>query len=363
MDLSLTRLGGSLEVPVVQELAKGSLTQLPERYVHPDQEPPTIGSLPSQIPVIDFQTLILCGEDEANNPELKKLHHACKDWGFFQLINHGVSSSLVEEVKVGIQEFFKLPVEEKKKFKQEAGDIEGYGQAFVVSEEQKLDWADLFYMVTLPTHLRKPHLFPNLPLPFRNTIEAYSAELKTLAVKILGFMAKALKMQEGEMEGLFEEGMQSMRMNYYPPCPQPELAIGLSPHSDGIGLTILLQVNEVEGLQIRKDGVWIPVMPLPNAFVVNVGDMLEIVTNGIYSSIEHRAVVCSEERLSIATFLSAKIDGDLGPAPSLLTAEAPARYKRMAVTDFFRVFFSQKLHGKSHLDAMRTLQAREGQST
>ncbi|XAR66646.1 Thebaine 6-O-demethylase [Bertholletia excelsa] len=366
MDLiSSTRLGGSLEVPVVQELAKGSLTQLPERYVHPDQEPPTIGSLPSQIPVIDFQTLILCGDDGANRaqeaaPCLRRLGLLS---GNYLLINHGVSFSLVEEVKVGIQEFFKLPLEEKKKFKQEAGDIEGYGQAFVVSEEQKLDWADLFYMVTLPTHLRKPHLFPNLPLPFRNTIEAYSAELKTLAVKILGFMAKALKMQEGEMEGLFEEGMQSMRMNYYPPCPQPELAIGLSPHSDGTGLTIFLQVNEVEGLQIRKDGMWIPVMPLPNAFIVNVGDMLEIVTNGIYSSIEHRAVVCSEERLSIATFLSAKIDGDLGPAPSLLTAEAPARYKRMAVTDFFRVFFSQKLHGKSHLDAMRILQAREGQST
>ena len=73
----------------------------------------------------------------------------------------------MEKVKAEIQEFFNLPVEEKRKFWQQPGQIEGFGQAFVVSEEQKLDWADLFFMVTLPPHLRKPHLFPKLPLPFR----------------------------------------------------------------------------------------------------------------------------------------------------------------------------------------------------
>ena len=78
-----------------------------------------------------------------------------------------MSISLLENVKLGVQEFFNLPMEEKKKFSQQTGDIEGFGQAFVVSEEQKLDWADLFYMITLPVHLRKPHLFPKLPLPFR----------------------------------------------------------------------------------------------------------------------------------------------------------------------------------------------------
>ena len=101
-------------------------------------------------------------------------------------------------------------------------------------------------------------------------------ELKKLAMKLLSLMAKALKMKDEEMRDVFEEGMQSMRMNYYPPCPKPDLAIGLSPHSDGTGLTILLQGNEMEGLQIKKDGMWIPVTPLPGAFVVNIGDMLEV---------------------------------------------------------------------------------------
>ena len=87
---------------------------------------------------------------------------------FAQLINHGVSTSLVEKVKVGIKELFNLAMEEKKKLWQLPGDLEGFGQAFVVSEEQKLDWGDMFYMLTLPTRLRKPHLFPKLPLPFRS---------------------------------------------------------------------------------------------------------------------------------------------------------------------------------------------------
>jgi len=85
-----------------------------------------------------------------------------------QLINHGVSTSLVEKVKRGAQDFFNLPIEEKKKLGQREGEgVEGYGQAFVVSEEQKLEWADMFFMLTLPPHLRKPYLFPNIPLPFR----------------------------------------------------------------------------------------------------------------------------------------------------------------------------------------------------
>jgi isopenicillin N synthase-like dioxygenase len=66
-------------------------------------------------------------------------------------------------------------------------------------------------------------------------------------------------------------------MNYYPPCPQPENVIGLNPHSDAAALTILLQANEIEGLQIRKDGQWISIKPLADAFVINVGDIFEVI--------------------------------------------------------------------------------------
>ncbi|KAJ4703756.1 2-oxoglutarate (2OG) and Fe(II)-dependent oxygenase superfamily protein [Melia azedarach] len=346
-------LGSSLPVPWVQELAKKPLTAVPPRYVRPDQDPPFISEVNSsaQIPVIDMQKLL---SGEYMDSELKKFDHACKDWGFFHLINHEVSSLLVEKVKQHIQEFFNLPMEEKKKYWQLPGDIEGFGQAFVVSEEQKLDWGDMFYMVTLPTHLRKPHPFPKLPLPFRDTMEAYSSELRNLALRILDQMAKALRMNPSDMRDLFEEGKQGMRMNYYPPCPQPELAIGLSSHSDAAGLTILLQLNEMEGLQIKKDGKWVPVKPLPGAFIINIGDCLETVSNGIYRSVEHRATVNSKkERLSIATFYSPKLNGEMGPAPSLVTPETPALFRRIGMADFYKGYFSRELRGKSYLDVIR----------
>ena len=107
-------------------------------------------------------------------------------------------------------------------------------------------------------------------------MECYFAELQKLAMMLLGFMVRALKLEKGEMEELFDDGMQSVRLTYYPPCPQPERVVGLTPHSDASGITILLQVNGVDGLQIKKDGVWIPVSFLPDVLVVNVGDILEV---------------------------------------------------------------------------------------
>ncbi|KAJ0018183.1 hypothetical protein Pint_10101 [Pistacia integerrima] len=133
----------SLPVPSVQELVKEPLTTIPPRYVRPHQDPPFVSNATSlpQVPVIDLKKLL---SGDLTDSELDKLHRACKEWGFFQLINHGVSSSLVEKAKIETQEFFNLPMEEKKKYWQKAGDVEGFGQAFVMSEEQKLDWADMF---------------------------------------------------------------------------------------------------------------------------------------------------------------------------------------------------------------------------
>ncbi|KAJ9564868.1 hypothetical protein OSB04_000834 [Centaurea solstitialis] len=94
-----------------------------------------------------------------------------------------------------------------------------------------------------------------------------------------------------------------------------------------------------------------PVKPLKDAFIVNIGDILEILTNGIYKSIEHRATVNSENaRLSIATFLGPKMDGDLGPAPSLITADTQPRFTRVSVTDFLKNFLSKELKSKTNVE-------------
>jgi isopenicillin N synthase-like dioxygenase len=110
----------------------------------------------------------------------------------------------------------------------------------------------------------------------RETMEAYLKELQKLAMTLLEHLGKALMIEMREMKEMFDDGMQSVRITYYPPCPQPEQVMGITPHSDATGITILHQVNGVEGLQLKKDGVWIPVNFHPDAFVVNVGDVLEV---------------------------------------------------------------------------------------
>lgn len=349
----VVNFGKSLLVPSVQELVKKqqkAITSIPSRYVRHDQEDCTVHQSCLSVPVIDLHKL-LHPESEL---ELHKLHSACQHWGFFQVINHGVSTKLLETFKSEVTKFFQLPMEEKKKLWQQPDNHEGFGQLFVVSEDQKLDWSDMFYITTLPPNLRRPELFDKLPLQIRETMEAYIAAMKELAMMLLNQMARALGMGEGEMVKLFSEGVQSIRMNYYPPCPEPRKAIGFTPHSDADALTILFQLNDTQGLQVRKDGNWVPVTPLPDAFVVNIGDIMEVVSNGTYRSIEHRATVNStKERLSVATFYSSNLDSELGPAQSIVGPHNPPVFRREPIEEYFKGFFARKLNGKSYLDIMR----------
>ncbi|PHT36645.1 Protein SRG1 [Capsicum baccatum] len=354
-EAKLRKLGrGPLKAPNVQELAKQQLATIPPQYIQDNVEKTSYynsSMLLPQIPVIDMEQL-LHGHD--HDSELDRLHFACKEWGFFQVVNHGVSISLMEKLKSEIQAFFDLPLEEKKKFEQQEGSIEGFGHDFVFSEEQKLDWIDLFYITTLPVYLRQPHLFPRLPLSLRDTLEAHSQEFKNLAISILNQMAKALKMDEKEMRDLYTDGMQLLRMNYYPPCPEPDRTYGLNPHSDTDALTILMHLNKTEGLQVRKDNTWVPVKSLPNALTVNIGDMMEILSNGVYKSIEHRVIVNSKERrLSLATFYTFNHDSELGPALSLTGSNNPPIFRRTNLAKSLEIFSKRKINGKSFVDIVK----------
>ncbi|KAJ0810073.1 putative codeine 3-O-demethylase [Helianthus annuus] len=349
MENNKINFGRSLIVPSVQELAKGPSTQIPPRYVHHDHRPASDDARVPSVPVVDLHCLL-----SGSCSELHKLHTASKEWGFFQVINHGISESILEDFKTEVLNMFNLPMEEKLKLWQEEDNHEGFGQLFVVSEDQKLDWSDMFYITTLPHDLRQSQLFQKLPLTLREKLEAYTMEMKRVAVAILGQMAKALGMDSEEINELFQDGVQSVRMNYYPPCPQPEMALGLSPHSDADALTILYQLNETAGLQIRKDGNWVTVKPRPDALVVNVGDIMEIVSNGVYKSIEHRATVNSNnERMSVATFYSSSMGTELGPARSLVAQHNVANFRRVPIETYFKEFFARKLDGKSYLDFMK----------
>ncbi|KAE8703339.1 Protein SRG1 [Hibiscus syriacus] len=318
----------SLLVPSVVEIAKELSTSIPSRYLRSDVEKAVVPDQALQIPVIDMQKLVSGGP---NNSEIEKLDFACEERGIFQLVNHGVDSTLVENLKTQIAKFFKLPMEEKKKWWQTPGNAEGFGQAFVVSEDQKLDWGDLFFMLTHPLRLRNPRLFPTLPSPLRETMERYTSELNNLSTAMIGKIVEALHMKTEEMTEFVGEGRQTIRVNCYSPCELSDQVMGLTPHSDATLITILLQLNDVDGLVIRKDGKWLSstTPPPPDASIINVGDILEIISNGRYCSVLHRVMVHPErERFSLATFSGLGFDGELGPAPSLISEQTPAKFTR-----------------------------------
>lgn len=105
-------------------------------------------------------------------------------------------------------------------------------------------------------------------------MDEYSAELHKVSLSLLMLMGKKLGVDPQIFNTMFGNCIQGIRMNYYPPCAQPNKVLGLTPHSDATGLTLLIQVNEVEGLQINKNGKWVPIKPIEDAIIVNIGDIL-----------------------------------------------------------------------------------------
>jgi isopenicillin N synthase-like dioxygenase len=105
----------------------------------------------------------------------------------------------------------------------------------------------------------------------------YSRKIRKLCQNLLKYIALGLSLEEDVFEKMFGEAVQAIRMNYYPTCSRPDLVLGLSPHSDGSALTVLQQAKgSPVGLQILKDNKWVPIEPIPNALVINIGDTIEV---------------------------------------------------------------------------------------
>ncbi|KAJ3680601.1 hypothetical protein LUZ60_016879 [Juncus effusus] len=344
----------SLPVPNVQALSASlnGLSKIPDRYIRPEAHhtESIVHHDGVELPIVDLARL----EDPMFScEEAAKLESACKEWGFFQLVNHGVPENLIGQLKADVIEFFSKSLEEKKAYEKQPGDVQGYGQTFVQSDEQKLDWSDMLNLMTRPTIDRKMKFWPTSPSTFRDTIDRYSLELARVAKCLFNYIAKNLSVAPEIFGEIFKDQSQALRFNYYPPCAKPDEVLGISPHSDADGITLLLEINNVQGLQIRKDGDWIAVNALPCAFIVNIGDIIEVLSNGIYKSIEHRATVNTEkERISIAAFHGPDEHTILQPLPEIV-GDGKVKFKSISYLEFMKMYFASKLDGKNQLDVLR----------
>ncbi|CAL9235999.1 unnamed protein product [Arabidopsis halleri] len=338
----------------VQSLSQTGVPTVPNRYVKPAHQRPVFNTTQSdaemEIPVLDM-------DDVWGKPEgLRLVRSACEEWGFFQMVNHGVNHSLMESVRGAWREFFELPLDEKRKYANSPDTYEGYGSRLGVVKDAKLDWSDYFFLNYLPSSIRSPSKWPSQPPKIRELIEEYGEEVRTLCERLIETLSESLGLEPNHlMKALGGENKvgASLRTNFYPKCPQPQLTLGLSSHSDPGGITILLPDEKVAGLQVRRGDGWITVKSVPNALIVNIGDQIQILSNGIYKSVEHQVIVNSGmERVSLAFFYNPRSDIPIGPIEELVTENRPALYKQIRYDEYRSLIRQKGPCGKNQVDSL-----------
>lgn len=343
-------------VPVVQELARQGLTHLPERFIcahskkYPiDDDSHSSDGSPNALPVINVAKLRAKSPDpEGRAQELAKLASGVRDWGLCLITEHGISSCVLHGVKDVVKSFFGLSFEEKKQTVGSYGKIDnmGYGRNFVKSEDQPLDWIDRLTMKATPVGGDEGlNVWPQKPENFRQVTETYVLEARKVLDELLQALAEALSLERHVFVKYFDPNNSeiNVRVNYYPPCPRPDLAIGITPHSDASALTLLTQFDATGGLQVLRDQKWLT-LPWPSdALLVNVGDLLEIMSNGRLKSPWHRVVTQMEvERFSVALFYNPPSSAEIVPEPvedSAGQVGGGGGFRKVVVGDYLRHFY------------------------
>ncbi|PIN08502.1 Iron/ascorbate family oxidoreductase [Handroanthus impetiginosus] len=323
----------------VEILANCGIEKIPKEYIRPKQELKSIGDIfveeqsndGPQVPIIDLEA-INSDDEEARKKCHEEVKKAAMEWGVMHLINHGVAEEVINRVKIAGQEFFDLPMEEKEKYAndQEAGNLQGYGSKLANNASGQLEWEDYFFHCVFPEEKRDLSIWPKNPDDYITATSEYAKQLRTLTTKILSILSRGLGLEQGRLEkevGGMEDLILQMKINYYPKCPQPELALGVEAHTDVSALTFILH-NMVPGLQLFYEGKWVTAKCVPNSIIMHIGDTIEILSNGKYKSILHRGLVNREKvRISWAVFCEPpKEKIILKPLPETVSEAAPPRF-------------------------------------
>ncbi|XP_027090814.1 1-aminocyclopropane-1-carboxylate oxidase 5-like [Coffea arabica] len=297
------------------------------------------------IPVIDFSKL--SGEERAKI--MAQIANGCEEWGFFQLVNHGISEELLERVKRVASEYYKLEREEGFKTSAKVKMLNELVEKKSSDRLENVDWEDVFLLSD-----DNENEWPSKTAQFKETMKEYRTELKKLAEKLMEIMDENLGLPKGYIKRAFNGGEEDnaffgTKVSHYPPCPNPEKVIGLRAHTDAGGVILLFQDDKVGGLQILKDGEWIDVQPLPNSIVINTGDQIEVLSNGRYKSVWHRVLAMPDgNRRSIASFYNPSLKATIYPAAELVEKAADrevnqeSAYPKFVFGDYMSVYVQQK---------------------
>ncbi|XP_066395803.1 2'-deoxymugineic-acid 2'-dioxygenase-like [Miscanthus floridulus] len=307
---------------------------LPDSFVFPAEQRPPVSSAAVTLSVIDLSA----PHDEVRRAVLE----AGKELGFFQVVNHGVPEQAVRDMETCCEEFFRLPAEDKAAFYSE--DTDRPNRLFTSTTYGtggERYWRDCLRLAcgSFPVAADAKSAWPDKPDGLREATERFVAPTRALGMALLRLLCEGVGLCPDYFEGDLSTGDVVVNVNHYPPCPDPARTLGLPPHCDRNLITLLLQ-GSVAGLQVSYRGDWIRVQPVPGAFVVSFGHQLEIATNGLLESVEHRAAAnAAVPRTSVATFIMPTDDCLVAPTAELAGGGGGgARYRAVTFREFLRVY-------------------------
>ncbi|KAL6963949.1 hypothetical protein U1Q18_034956 [Sarracenia purpurea var. burkii] len=303
------------------------------------------------IPLIDLSALnshYFPSDPTSLESLVAEIGDASKNWGFFQVINHGVPQETRRKLESASRKFFAQPAEEKRKIRRDEVNPQGYYDTEHTKNVR--DWKEVFDLtVKNPTVVPASpdpsdeevvelvNRWPKYPPELREACEEFAKVMEKLAYKLLELISLSLGLPAERLSGFFNDYISFVRLIHYPLCMFPHLTLGVGRHMDTSALTILAQ-DDIGGLEVKRktDGEWIHVKPTPNAFIVNVGQIMQVWSNEKYESVEHRVIVNSEkERFSMLFFFSPDHYVMVEPLKELITDENPAKYRAYNWGKFF----------------------------
>lgn len=296
-------------------------------------------SLLGEVPVIDVDALVRSANagDAAARPAVDEIARACRDWGFFQVVNHGVSSELVADIRRDTRRFFALPDASKRSIVRTRENPWGYyNNELTKNRRDKKEVFD-FTSPGIDPIYTSSNRWPTLDGNFQGLMLLFHDACAGLSLRLLEAFCVGLELPADYLHAEFVGNHTSfVRLNYYPvrdPLENSDLArqsvadLGVHHHTDAGALTVLLQ-DDVGGLQVYRDGFWHDIAPTDGAFVINTADMMQVWSNDIYQAAIHRVLAMhTNDRYSIPFFYNPAASARVKPLPGTVTASRPEAYE------------------------------------
>ena len=293
------------------------------------------------IPTLDIRRFSESTDSGDRDAFVRDLGAAYREWGFAGIRGHGIAQSLIDDAYAVFQQFFALPEETKRKYHVPGGGgARGY-TPFGVETAKGAQYSDLkeFWHIgreiprdSMYADVMAPNLWPTEVPRFREVGYGLYQALDTLGSRVLSALALHIGLPETWFIDKTDSGNSILRPIHYPPITTPDVPnVRAGAHED-INLITLLVGASAEGLEVKsRSGEWVPFTADADTIVVNIGDMLQRLTNHVYPSTTHRVVnppgeKARQPRYSTPFFLHPNPDFLIDVLPSCITPDNPGRY-------------------------------------